>query len=245
VVRAHGEPAVLKVGVPGRELTCQVEALRLWNGSGACRLLEADAQRGLLLMERVLPGEPLKTLADDEQVVRVALEVMRRLWKPAPERHTFPHLAEWIGDLQKLRARFGTGCGPFPAAQVERAERQFAELMRRPDPDMLIHGDMNWGNILRGTREPWLAIDPKGVVGDPLYDVATFLNDPPEGLSRAELRRLLARRVDQIAEGLGADRRRVRDWAQAHCILAGYWTYEDHNGQGWEGAFEMAKLYTG
>jgi streptomycin 6-kinase len=244
-VRANGEPVVLKVGVPGRELTCQIEALQYWNGSGICRLLEADARRGFLLMERVLPGQSLKTIPDDEQVTRVAIEVMQRLWKPAPERHTFPSVSEWTGDLQKLRARFKGGTGPFPAALVERAERQFAELMDGGSPCMLIHGDMNWGNILRGQREPWLVIDPKGVVGDPLYDAATFLNDPPENLTRPELKRLLAQRVAQIAETLGVERGRVKGWAQAHCILAGYWTYEDQNGQGWEGAFEMAGMYDG
>ena len=249
--RVNGEPAVLKVAVPGRELACQAEALRHWDGSGTCRLLEADPEHGFLLMERVLPGGSLKAAAyaheedtaDDEQVTQVAVEVMQRLWKPAPEQHAFPSLAEWAGDLQKLRARFHGGVGPFPAALVERAEAQFRELMN-DGPSMLIHGDMNWGNILRGQREPWLVIDPKGVVGDPLYDVATFLNDPPEDLPIVELKRLLARRVAHIAEALGVERERVKRWAQAHCILAGYWTYEDH-GQGWEEVFAMAELYEG
>ena len=242
-VRSGSEPVVLKIGVPGRELTCQIEALRRWNGSGICRLLEADTPRGFLLMERVLPGEPLKRIADDEQLTCVALQVMRRLWKPAPEGHIFPSIAEWAGDLQKLRARFDGGFGPFPAAAVERAGGQFAELLSDGSPSMLIHGDMNWGNILRGQREPWLAIDPKGVVGDPLYDVAAFLNDPPQGLSGPELKRLLSRRVAQIAEGLGVERARVKTWAQAHCVLAGYWTYEDHNGLGWEAVFAQSELY--
>ncbi|RPI30738.1 MAG: aminoglycoside resistance protein [Chloroflexota bacterium] len=241
-VRSDGEPVVLKVGVPGRELTCQIEALRHWNGSGICRLLEADAAAGFLLMERVLPGEPLKTVASEEQVTGIALDVMRQLWKPAPEQHDFPTIAEWAGDLQKLRFSFDGGCGPFPAVLIERAERQFAELLS-DGPLMLIHGDMNWGNILRAQREPWLVIDPKGVVGHPLYDTATFLNDPPEGLTRPELKRLLARRVAQIAEGLGVERTRVKSWAQAHCVLAGYWIYEDHHGQGWEDAFAMAEVY--
>jgi streptomycin 6-kinase len=145
--------------------------------------------------------------------------------------------------LEKLRARFNGGFGPFPADMVERAERQFVELLSDGSPSMLIHGDMNWGNILRGQREPWLVIDPKGVVGNPLYDAATFLNDPPEDLTRPELKRLLARRVAQIAEGLSVERARVKGWAQAHCVLAGYWTYEDHHGQGWQAVFAMAEMY--
>jgi streptomycin 6-kinase len=242
-VRAGGEAVVLKVGVPDDELTCQIEALRLWDGSGACRLLDGDAARGYVLMERVQPGDPLKSLTDDVQVTQVAVDVMRRLWRPAPEKHGFPTVAKWASGLQRLRDRFGGGYGPFPADQVERAERQFASLLADDAPPMLIHGDMNWGNILRAERDPWLVIDPKGVVGSPLYDAATFLNDPPEGLPEVELVRLLSRRVSQIAEGLGADRAQVKEWAQAHAVLAGCWTYEDHQGQGWEPAFEFARLY--
>lgn len=243
VICAGGEPAVLKVGVPGYELSCQVEALRHWDGSGICRLLATDAEKGCLLMERVLPGEPLKTILDDETVTRVVLEVMQRLWKPAPAQGAFPSLTGWFGDLRKLRARFNGEFGPFPRAMIERAESRYAELTGDGSASMLIHGDMNWGNILRGQRQPWLAIDPKGVVGDPLYDVATFLNDPPEGLARLELRRLFERRVAQVAESLGVSREQVKGWGQAHCVLAGYWTYEDHNGQGWEEVFEMARIY--
>ncbi len=242
-IRFGSEPVVLKVGVPGRELTCQIAALRYWDGSGVCRLLEADAEQGLLLMERLLPGEPLKVVTSDEQITQIALDVMQRLWKPAPEQKVYPTVAEWANDLGLLRAEFKGGYGPFPPAWIDRAERQFAELMSANSPSLLIHGDMNWGNILRAQRQPWLAIDPKGVIGDPLYDVATFLNDPPDGLSKAELQKLLARRIAQIAETLNVDRQRVKTWAQAHCILAGYWTYQDHPGPGWEPSFEMAEMY--
>ena len=250
-VRAGGEPVVLKVGVPDSEFIWQIDALRLWDGSGACRLLDADPERGFMLMERVLPGVSLKNaaLADDEHVVAVAVSTMQRLWRPAPDlaarvpAYNFPTVAGWFGDLQKLRARFDGSTGPLPAAPIERAERLSAELMRASGPPMLIHGDMNWGNILRGQRQPWLVIDPKGVVGDPLYDVATFLNDPPEDLTGPELRRLLSRRIAQIAEMLGEDRARVRGWAYAHLILAGYWSYEEHGEHGWQSAFAAADLY--
>jgi streptomycin 6-kinase len=242
-IRSGDEPVVLKVGVPAQELTCQIAALRYWDGSGICRLLDADAERGFILMERVLPGDPLKTIPNDEQVTEIALDVMQRLWKPAPAQHSFPTIGEWASDLQKLRLRFGGSTGPFPKKMIERAEGQFAELLNDGSQPMLIHGDMNWGNILRAQRQPWLVIDPKGVVGNPLYDVATFLNDPPDGLADTELAGLWARRIVQTAEKLAVEREQVKAWAQAHLILAGYWTYEEHQGQGWEKVFAMAELY--
>jgi streptomycin 6-kinase len=97
-------------------------------------------------------------------------------------------------------------------------------------------------NVLESEREPWLAIDPKGVVGDRLYDVATFLN----GLSRwrraAQPRSILERQVNQMAEATGADREQILGWGLAQIVLAGWWHFEDH-GHGWEPALALAALY--
>jgi streptomycin 6-kinase len=107
---------------------------------------------------------------------------------------------------------------------------------------ILIHGDMHPGNIQRGGHEPWLAIDPKGVVGEPFYDVATFATWPPIGLDPSQLKRCLSRRVDQLAEELQVKRHRLLAWGLAQSVLSGWWSYEDR-GRGWEPAFQRAELF--
>jgi streptomycin 6-kinase len=99
-VRADGTPVVLKLGVPHRELVCEIEALRLYDGRGIARLLDADAEGGALLLERLEPGTMLSHLAetDDQQATRLAARVMRQLWRPAPSGpHPFPSVADWAG----------------------------------------------------------------------------------------------------------------------------------------------------
>jgi len=110
------------------------------------------------------------------------------------------------------------------------------------DSTVVVHGDLHCGNVLAGERRDWLAIDPKGYAGDPLFDVATFLNDPPAGLAADDLRRLQARRVALFAEVLGQPRAAVLAWAEAHAVLSGWWSYEDH-GRGWEKGLALAALY--
>ena len=39
----------------------------------------------------------------------------------------------------------------------------------------MIHGDLHYENVLAADREPWLAIDPKPMAGDPHYEVAPML----------------------------------------------------------------------
>ena len=242
VVGPDGAALVLKAGVPHSELWDEMEALRLFDGRGIARLVAADRERGVLLLERVLPGESLRTVADDDEQARVLAEVLLALDGVAlPDGHGFRTIAHLARGLERLRAEFG-GTGPFPPERVIRAEGLFRELAAGTAALRLIHGDLNPGNILRATRAPWLAIDPKGYAGDPLWDVATFLNDPPGSLSPGDLRRLQARRVARLAEALVQPRDAILAWAEAHAVLSAWWSYEDH-GAGWEPAMILAALY--
>ena len=177
-VRADGTRVVLKVGVPCRELATEVEALRLFDGQGAVRLLDADADKGILLLERLMPGAPLLSVPDDGQATGIAASVMQGLRRPAPAGHTFPTVAEWFAGLARLRAQFDGGTGPFSTRLVEEAEALSAELIQSTAETALLHGDLHHGNILRAGRAPWLAIDPKGVVGDPAFEPSAFLLNP-------------------------------------------------------------------
>jgi streptomycin 6-kinase len=109
-----GNAAVLKIGVPNRELTSEINTLRLYNGQGACRILEADAEKGMLLLERLQPGTMLASLQNDDQATEIAAEVMKAIHRPAPPQEGFLSLRAWFDELKKLRPRFGGGTGPFP-----------------------------------------------------------------------------------------------------------------------------------
>jgi streptomycin 6-kinase len=240
--RADGTPAVLKSCYPDHEPLRESEALRLFDGQGAVRLLAADLDQGVLLLERAVPGTPIGALEDDEQAVSAAASVLRRLWRPAPAEHPVPTVADWGKGFARLRERFGGATGPFPPPLVERAERLFAELAAAMATPALLHGDLNYGNVLAAERESWLAIDPKGLIGEPVYDTGVLLRDPLSYIhSSSEPRRLLARRIDQLAAELGFDRVRIRDWGFAQAVLSAWWSFEDH-GRGWEPAIACAEL---
>ncbi|HUM69557.1 MAG TPA: aminoglycoside phosphotransferase family protein, partial [Chloroflexota bacterium] len=124
-----GTEIVLKLGVPRHELTTEIEALKLYNGRAMCHLLDADADMGVLLLERLQPGHMLISITDDDDATRIAADVMRRLWRPLPEQHIFPSVADWIDDLASLRVEFDGGTGPFPARLVDMAQTLFADLV--------------------------------------------------------------------------------------------------------------------
>jgi streptomycin 6-kinase len=232
-IRADGTRAVLKVGVPNPELVTEIAALRVFDGHGAVLLLAVDAERGALLLERIEPGRPLSSLPDDAEATAIAARVMRQLWRPVPAEHPFPTVHRWAAGLERMRRRFDGGCGPFPAPLVSMAETLFADLLASMAEPVLLHGDLHHQNILSARRRPWLALDPKGVVGEPAYEVGALLRNPvPRLLNHTQPGRLLARRVDQLAEALGFDRRRLWGWGVAQAVLAAWWSYEDATG-GW------------
>jgi streptomycin 6-kinase len=240
--RADGTSAVLKLGVPNRELATETAALRHFDGVGSCRLLAADETAGALLLERLEPGRLLLTVEDDEAATRIAAEVMSRLWRPALPDHPLPTVARWGEGFERLRRRFAGGTGPLPAPLVERAERLFAELLATSAPAVVLHGDLHHWNVLSAERAPWLAIDPKGVVGEPAYEVGAWLRNPLPGLlDQPSPGRVLARRLDLLAEALGLDRERLRGWGFAQAILSAWWCLED-GVDGWEAALRVAEL---
>ena len=243
-IRVDGTEVVLKVGIPTRELFAEVKALELFNGQGAVQLLDADLDQGILLLERLKPGIPLSSLVDDAQATSIAAQVMRQLWRPVPPDHPFSTVAEWASGLKRMRERFGGGCGPFPSGLVEAAERHFTELIGTMAEPVLLHGDLHHGNVLTAERDSWLAVDPKGLVGEPAYEVGAFLRNPmPHLLNHSDPQVILARRVDQLAEELGFERVRVIGWGLAQAVLAAWWRYEDH-GHGWESWIVCAEIFS-
>ena len=203
-----GKPAVLKLGPPDDP---ELAALEWFAGRGGVRVLKLDRARGAVLLERVVPGTRLRALVREaeEQAIAAAAGVMRELWRPPPAEHRFPSAREW--------GRALTG----------RADGVYTELCDSMGELVVLHGDLHHENVLRN-GDGWVAVDPKGVVGEREYDTGALLRNPsPELLDQPHPRRMLARRADQLAEALQLDRARIGAWAWAQAELAALWAVED------------------
>jgi streptomycin 6-kinase len=232
--RADGSEVVLKTWLVNVEMLSEMESLRLWNGRGIVRLIEQalDGPSGAMLLERLRPGIPLAEVEDDDMATRIAAGVMRQLWLPAPPdpQGLLCTAAGWAKGMEKLRQEFQGGTGPYPRHLIEAAERLFAELLASTGPMLLLHGDLHHWNILSASREPWLALDPKGLIGEAEYEPGALLrNRWPETAGMAEVKRYNHRRLAILCEVLEADRQRVLSWSIAQAVLSAWWSYEDHH----------------
>ena len=232
----HGAGVVLKLAVPDRFVAAEIDALRLFEGDGAARLVDGDESLGVMLIERLEPGALLLE-TDEREATSIAAGLMVRLRRPVPPGHRFHDAWEWMQGLDRLRLAFDGGTGPFPAPLIERAE---AHLRNPSGEKAVLHGDLHHYNVLSAEREPWLAIDPKGIVGEPEYEAAAFLRN--NLIDKPEPRRVLSTRLDRIAEEAGLDRERMIGWGIADRVLSAWWAYEE-SGCADEADLVIAALY--
>lgn len=244
---ASPKDVVLKIGVPNRELTSEINTLRAYAGQGACNLLEADAEAGMLLLERLRPGKMLTTLEDDDRATEIAADVMHKIQHPVPAGEGFLSLRVWFDELQKLRPQFGGEAGPFPEKTVEIVEGLIRDLFAEDRPQVLLHGDFHHFNILSSERG-WLVIDPKGVVGQAEYEVGPLLMNPIGSIPiETDAIRRTKRRIAILSERLGFDPQRLWAWAVCHSLLSAWWDLTGFSSSPAEGSWtggEYSRAWT-
>jgi len=234
-VRSDGVPVVLKLAVPDASLIAEEQVLRWYDGSGAVRVLQSDPARGALLLEHIEPGHSLvrkvQNGRDDEATLALA-GVMGRMWRVANGDAAQPELRDIAQDtaaFPELGDRYAGGTGSIPSALVDRAQNLAAELLRSPSEQVLLHADLHHGNVLRSEERGWLAIDPKGRIGEPECEVAALLRNPlPELAREPNLRKRLERRIDILQEVLQLRRERMLAWAFVLTAVSLCWQLEDH-----------------
>jgi streptomycin 6-kinase len=222
---AGGRPAVLKVGWPHEEAEHEHLALQHWHGNGAVQLLRADPRRFALLLER-LHGEDLTDLWDLEACEIVA-DLYARLHIAAPPqlRTLTSYVERWTAELAALPRE-----APLPRRLVEQAVTAGRDLVAdRDSGGRILHTDLHYANVLAGHREPWLAIDPKPLSGDPHYEPAPMLWNRWDELvgSPRGVRDGVRLRFHTMVDVAGFDERRARDWVVVRMMVNSLWRLQD------------------
>ena len=229
-VTEDGTEAIVKIGVPDTELMREIDALRCYGGKCVVELLDADPALGALLLRRLVPGKPLSHLEDDERATEIAAKLMRELPIAEPPTHAFPTIGRWAQAFDRLRKRFAGQSGPLPPKMLAKAEVLLRDLQASSPREMLLHGDLHHDNIVSCGENGWLAVDPKGVIGDPAYEAARCQHNPiPRFLTMDHPRRVAQRRAEIIASILQEDESRLLAWGFFDAVLAACWSIEDNS----------------
>ena len=218
-VRHAGAAAMLKVTHEPEEIAGGA-LMAWWGGDGAARVLARDGEA--LLLERALGPDRLSDMARngrDDEACRILCAAGARLHapRPRPAPENLVPLERWFRQLWPTAEAQG---GVFlKSAVVARA------LLDAPQEVGVLHGDLHHGNVLDFGDRGWLAIDPKGLLGDRGYDHANMICNPD--VETATAPGTLARRVAVIAQAADLEPRRVLSWVLAYCGLSASWTLSD------------------
>ena len=218
-VRRGGVPAMLKIAQEVEERR-GAEVMVWWDGEGAARVLahEGDA----LLMERAIGEASLVEMARsgrDEEASRILCAAAARLHgartRPLPP--TLVPLPRWFRELEPAAWRYG--------GVLRHAAAAARELLGEPRDVVVLHGDLHHGNVLDAGPRGWLAIDPKGLLGERGFDFANIFCNPDLRTATAPGR--LARQADVVAAAASLERGRLLRWVLAYAGLSAAWTLGD------------------
>ncbi|MGW3495503.1 aminoglycoside phosphotransferase family protein [Streptomyces sp. NPDC001020] len=220
VRRADGTPAVLKMVPPWARPEAERAALAHWDGFGAVRLLDADPEQGVLLLERLHPELSVRSLPEAKALLEAA-GTLRRLWVEPPAGQALETVAARTG-RQAEAMRADGQADPEAAPLVEAALAAREELLAAPPEERLLHGTFRQSKILAGERLPWLAVGPDPVVGECAFDLARLVRDRVEDLIAAPSGAAITRRrVKRLAESLDLDQERLRGWTLFRAVESG------------------------
>ena len=206
----YNREIVLKISLRRDAMQREIEALEHYNGNSCIRLIDYNLEHGAILLEKVTPGIPLKSIIDQtpHEALHTACDIAKVLHEqPLRTSHQcISHISEWTQILDEA----------WPLLQHQRllkAKQLRDELLESMAEVTVLHGDLHYENILQ-TEKGWIAIDPKGVVGEPAIDLWCLVRDNHE-------------LIEEAAKLMTIDSTRLAKWGYVMSIIACCWRIED------------------
>lgn len=214
------KPIILKLGLDVDALYREAKALKHYRDHGAVKLIVES--EGMLLLEQAIPGCNLKSYfpSKEEESIQVFCELMKRLHAaPIPEKN-FPDIKDWLKVLDES--------WNIPETYLQKARKLRNQLLATSKKSCFLHGDLHHENILQRYSD-WVSIDPKGVIGEPTFEVAIFIRNPiSELLASPNIENLIQNRMIKIAKFLNVEVKRILAWCFVESVLGWIWQLEDN-----------------
>jgi streptomycin 6-kinase len=201
------------------------EALEVFDGKGIVRVYEHVG--GAVLLERLTPGTPLTGMAlngMDEEATEILADVIRRMSNPGPSSKTFATVQDWGKAFPHYLA---SGDQQVPKDLVIQGQQIYTALCASQKEVRLLHGDLQHYNVLFDSERGWVAIDPKGVVGEVEYEIGAALRNPYERPELFASPERVERRIKLYEASLKVDAERVLRWGFSQAVLSAIWSVED------------------
>lgn len=217
-------PVVLKVVREAGDEWRSGGVLEAFDGKGVVRVY--DYTDGAVLLERLNPGTSLASVTvdgRDDEATEILAGVIHRML-PLGSSKKFATVHDWGVGFQSY---LESGDKQIQDRLVERGQDLYLELCASQRDTRLLHGDLHHYNVLLDHDRGWVAIDPKGVVGEIEYEIGASLRNPYESPDLFASPETIERRVKLYREKLNLDADRMLAWGFAQAVLSAIWSVED------------------
>ena len=218
------QPVVLKViRRPGDEWRSG-EMLDAFDGKGVVRVYEYV--EGAVLLERLSPGNSLVGIVlkgRDDEATEILADVIQKM-SPRQSVKAPVTVEDWAKGFERYSA---SGDAQIPKSLVEEGHRFYLELCDSQSSPRLLHGDLHHYNVLFDSDRGWVAVDPKGVVGEIEYEIGALLRNPYDSPELFVQPATVEKRLTHLTSRLNLDFRRALAWGFAQAVLSAIWGVED------------------
>ena len=230
----HG-PCILKISPRVNETITEHGMLTALDGNRLCKVYEADLVNGVLLIERITPGTPLREEPDLSTRLAIFCGLFPGLHQPPADKATYPTYMDWVS---RIAAYTQTRIDYKDLSEkMTTAEEICRRLWEKYPRELLLHGDLHHDNILLG-EHGYHIIDPKGVIGDPVFDIPRFI------LNEADLDQgdKFAYIIRVLAEKLGIPDVDIRLLFYVETCMANSWKVESNREPDWNGVLFAERM---
>ena len=203
---------IIKVACKASMIKDEIKALKHFHGSGCVKLLDVNNKQHALLLAQADPGTTLLTEDSVESVIDAYCSLIRALHTADHAPHNFDSIKKWLEAIDRVKY------SKISSELLNKAIGLKKHLLETSENEIILHGDLHLDNILLNDNN-WIAIDPKGIIGEPTFDV--FPHDLIN--NKNDIRSIIA----LIAENLDLDSRRIMQWIFVRLILMAAWMIED------------------
>lgn len=224
-VSARYGDSVLKIASPYSDLSDEYRALLEYDGTAFCRVFAADLENGVMLEERIQPGTPLRDETSLERRLSIFSSLYRDLHKPSEHPEKYPTYQGWVRKITKYMST-RQDCQEL-YRHMKKADELCSSIAEQYTGKMLLHGDFHHDNILLSQTGGYKIIDPKGVIGDPVWDVPRFILNEFEDQITSELYEKMNKVIEMLAKELKIPENIVRQCQYVETAMGNCWCVED------------------
>ena len=164
---------VFKVGIDN-DFKSEIDVLRAFNGRGYCKLYEFSINDKTFLIERILPGYDLWHETTRDERGAFFCDLYDTWYSFSKKSIDLSIYTAFLNLLEYKCADIQQNDYVFLIPHIEKA-KEIVLSLNTVYPDVILHGDLSYSNILKNKNGGYTAIDPTGIVGASVLNISKFI----------------------------------------------------------------------